>query len=196
MDNNRLTRKILEWDKNLTINGDHTTWYSEILSICETNNLQNITDMSSVFNLHDIVEKLQKTMLNAQQSFLKSECDAMPKLRTFKTFKEFDKTPSHILKPLSFIQRKFMSKLRLGCLEIRIEAGRYARPRLPVEARLCQVCGGAGGGGDAQEVEDEFHFLFRCKAYEDARSTWLHRVKKPENFLTLPQNEMLSIVLN
>ena len=89
-----------------------------------------------------------------------------------------------------------MSKLRLGCLEIRIEAGRYARPRLPVEARLCQVCGGAGGGGDAQEIEDEFHFLFRCKAYEDARSTWLHRVKKPENFLTLPQNEMLSIVLN
>ena len=92
---------------------------------------------------------------------------------------------------MSFIQRKFISKLRLGCLEIRLETGRYARPRLPAEARLCQVC-----ENQDEEVEDEIHFLFYCKASEEERSTWLNSLQKPENFLNLPSNEKLCIVLN
>ena len=106
-------------------------------------------------------------------------------------FKDFHTTPSYISKPLSFVQRKFLAKLRLGCLEIRIETGRYARPRLPEEARICQICQNQG-----QTPEDEVHFLFNCETYESERSAWLSSLVKPENFSILPTSEKLKTVLN
>ena len=84
-----------------------------------------------------------------------------------------------------------MAKIRLGCLEIRIETGRYARPRLPGEARICQICHNPG-----QVQENEFHFLFQCEAYTNERTTWLSCLEKPEHFLILSPNEKLDIVLN
>ena len=130
-------------------------------------------------------------MILAQQNSLKDQCSAKPKLRTFITFKDFYATPSHISKPLTFIQRKFMSKIRLGCLDIRIETGRYARPRLPEEARICQICHNPG-----QTPENEVHFLLKCEAYERERSAWLSSLEKPENFPILPPSEKLRIALN
>ena len=190
MTNNRLTRKIFNWDKTFTNEG-HSTWYSEVKSIFTSNCLESSFEASTLFDLKEIVDKVQSSMLGSQQNSLKIQCEAMPKLRVFKTFKEFDTTPCYITKPMSFIQRKFISKLRLGCLEIRMETGRYARPRLPAEARLCQVC-----ENEDQEVEDELHFLFKCRSLEDTRLTWLNSLEKPANFVNLPHNEMLGIVLN
>ena len=113
----------------------------------------------------------------------------MPKLRTFVKFKNFSRTPSYLTKPLSFIQRKFIAKIRLGCLEIRIETGRYARPRLTEEARTCQVC-------QSQEVENEVHFLFNCQAYQAERLAWTQRLTVPGDFLNLPEAVKLDLVLN
>ena len=84
-----------------------------------------------------------------------------------------------------------MAKLRLGCLEIRIETGRYALPRLPEEARICQICQNQG-----QPQKDKVHFLFKCETYENKRSAWLSSLLKPENFSILPSNEKLKTVLN
>jgi hypothetical protein len=150
----------------------HSATVGEEKQICS---LENYFEASTLFDLKEIVDKLQSSMLGSQQNSLKIQCEAMPKLRTFTTFKEFDKTPCYITKPMSFIQRKFISKLRLGCLEIRLETGRYARPRLPAEAKLCQVC-----DNENEEVEDEIHFLFHCKTLEEERSTWLNSLQKPE----------------
>ena len=55
---------------------------------------------------------------------------------------------------LSFIQRKFMAQLRLSSLPLGLETGRYERPRLPEQARLCKVC------SDGISVESESHFIF------------------------------------
>ena len=114
---------------------------------------------------------MQKSMLLAQQANIKVECQNKPKLRTFVKFKEFSRTPSYLTKPLSFIQRKFLAKIRLGCLEIRIETGRYARPRLSEEARTCLVC-----PNQNQEVENEVHFLFNCQTYQAERLAWTQKL--------------------
>ena len=84
-----------------------------------------------------------------------------------------------------------MAKIRLGCLEIRIETGRYARPRLPGEARICQIC-----HNPEQAQESEFHFLFKCEAYTNERTAWLSCQEKPDNFLILSPNEKCNVVLN
>ena len=69
-----------------------------------------------------------------------SRCKNMPKLRTFTKFKDFSDTSAHMLKPLSFPQRRAISRLRLGALNIRIESGRIERPQLPESERSCNVC--------------------------------------------------------
>ena len=84
-----------------------------------------------------------------------------------------------------------MAKIRLGCLEIRMETGRYALPRLPEEARLCQICQNPG-----QAPESEVHFLLECDRYGSERSAWLSSLEKPQDFPILPPSQKLNIVLN
>ena len=102
--------------------------------------------------------------------------------------------PSYVLKPLSFVQRKFLSKTRLGCLEIRLETARFSRPILEESLRICLVCE-QGTSGD-QKIENEYHFIFVCSKYEELRTEWLNKLVLPDNFDNLPDSEQLSTVLN
>ena len=89
---------------------------------------------------------------------------------------------------MSFIERKLISKLRLGNLPLRIETGRFARPPLPEQERVC-YCG-------SQEVETEAHLLFQCSKYESLRQAWIRSLNIPTNFNDLPENDKFDLVLN
>ena len=94
----------------------------------------------------------------------------------------------HLVKPLSFIERKIISKLRLGNLPLRIETARFSRPGIPVNERVC-YCG-------SQEVESEAHLLFKCTKYQHLREAWLNGLQVPDNFLDLDENEKFNLALN
>ena len=85
-----------------------------------------------------------------------------PKLRTYQLFKKV-----HEFEPYLHITN---SKLRSGIAKshtsahsLEIERGRYAKPKTPVEKRICNVC-------DHKAVEDEFHFLIQCSLYQEERT--------------------------
>ena len=107
---------------------------------------------------------------------LETWCSEKPKLRIFIKFEDFHTTPAYISKPLSFIQRKFLE--RLGCLEIRMETGRFARPRIPQADRTCQVCPNPG-----KTPESKAHFLLQCEGYACQRSAWLSTLEKPTTYM-------------
>ena len=72
-------------------------------------------------------------------------------------------------------QRRLWTKLRGGCLELRIETGRWERVTvwgrqvaLPRHMRRCTLCFG--------ELEDAHHVMFRCPAYERARKAMAAKV--------------------
>ena len=127
-------------------------------------------------------------MIQKQQQMFKSECQIKPKLRTFMLFKDFQTVSPHIGKPLSFVERKTISKLRLGILPIRIETARYIRPILPENERVCYCISG--------QIESECYVLFSCPIYYDLRHEWLNKLCIPDNFEQLPEGEKLKIVLN
>ena len=52
--------------------------------------------------------------------------------------------------------RTVITRWRLSCHPLRIETGRYQRPRIPRNERLCSVC---------HTLEDEHHALFVCAAH-------------------------------
>ena len=56
--------------------------------------------------------------------------------------------------------RMIITRWRLSCHKLCIETGRYKRPKVERESRLCIAC---------QLVEDEYHALFICKAHRNIR---------------------------
>ena len=56
--------------------------------------------------------------------------------------------------------------------------------------RFCPAC------NVNASIEDKFHFIFQCVAYNDLRANWLSKLKLPENFLEIEVPEKLNIVLN
>ena len=191
MENERLTKKVFFWDKKLNEEKTIISWSSEVKTIFAENLCLDTFESGEIFNLKQIVGTLEENMIVTQQATQKDQCENLPKLRTFIKFKDFSCTPVYLKKPLSFIQRKFIAKLRLGCLEIRLETGRWARPRLPEESRICLVC-----PNQDQEPESELHFLFKCSTYQHERQSWLQKLTIPENFQELQPEFKLDLVLN
>ena len=138
------------------------------------------------FCAQSVIIKLKESMSVKQAVSLKELCQAKPKLRTYVQFKDFGTIPSYICKPMSFICRKYLALTRLSNLAIRIETGRFERPKLDANLRFCPAC------NVNASIEDEFHFIFQCVAYNDLRAIWLSKLKLPE----MEAPEKLKIVLN
>ena len=191
MNNQRLTKKVLLWDKLLNNSGVVNTWYSEVKQILCDCNFQYIYETDSIFPLKPTITSITNTLKCKQNNELKLECLEMPKLRTFNLFKDFKNVPSYLSKPLNYFQRRALANLRIGSFRIRIETQRYFRPKIPYEQRFCVTC-----PNHNQEIECEIHYLFSCTAYSNLRNSWLSNLEKPENFDTLDNREKLDIVLN
>ena len=86
--------------------------------------------------------------------------------------------------------RKYLALTRLSNLSIRLETGRFERPRLIEQDRLCPAC------LDRVSIEDESHFIFKCVKYDELRLNWLEKIDIPDNFSDLDACSKLSIVLN
>ena len=153
-----------------------------------THDQGNIYDRQSIFPLKHITAQLKDSMLKKQQAYTKAECENKPKLRTFLLFKDFATIPPHVGKPLTFVERRTISKLRLGILPLRVETARYIRPVIPEHQRVCYCHSG--------DIENEYHALFNCSVYYNLREAWLEKIDIPENFWELNPAEKLCLVLN
>ena len=112
--------------------------------------------MNLSFPLKRTIQTIKDKFLQDQVEYLKLECEQQTKLRTFIKFKQFGILPAYLTKPLTFFQRKHVAKIRLGSLALRIETGRYSRPRLEIHERLCPVCTESKiQQGLAPEIENE-----------------------------------------
>ena len=191
MQNDRLTKKVFMWDKMLNNSGTVNTWYNEVKEILNNCNFQYIYETGAIFPLRPTILSITDTLKSRQNNDLKIECLAMPKLRTFNLFKDFETQPCFLTKPLNFFQQRAIASLRIGSFRLRIETQRYFRPKVPYERRYCIAC-----PNHNLEIECEIHYLFSCTAYSDLRQSWLSSLEKPDNFDSLDSGQKLDIVLN
>ena len=144
-------------------------------------------------HIHATVEEMKQAYHQIQSRHLEQECLTKPKLRTFIQFNDFESIATYITLPLSYFQRRAVAKLRLGCLPLRVETGRYQVPRLPEDERTCPLC---PSNEPNHSIENEFHFMFSCTAYKNERETWLSKLKLPNNFHERSIPDKFKIVLN
>ena len=129
------------------------------------------------------VEFMKTSLLSKDQSKWSHEAASLPKLRTYIGIADFSASKAYIYKPLSFIQRKFLAKFRLGVLPIQIETGIYERPKLLAAERICKIC-------DSNTVEDETHFLLYCSKFDTLRETLISKVLDP-SFETMESKQKI-----
>jgi hypothetical protein len=84
------------------------------------------------------------------------------KLRTYRLYKTSDQTEHYVSCQLPGTTRRTMALFRSGVLPLAVETGRYSRPQIPLNERLCKFC-------NASSVENENHFLMLCPLYSDIR---------------------------
>ena len=60
-------------------------------------------------------------------------------------------------------------KFRTSSHCLMVETGRYSRPKIKRENRICTLC-------NTKEVEDERHLIFHCNAYSELRKTFFDKI--------------------
>ena len=165
-------------------NPNFQCWSSEIKQICLRNNL-----VFSVDNMPSKVlcKNLENLLLSKDISMFRNQCSKSPKLRTYNSlFSPFDQAlPENFTRLcLPFIVRKRLSQLRLGVLPLKIETDRYQRVKIDASERLCKQpkCTNNDVTVAVQtfEVENEFHFLIKCKQYDHLRNVLFSDLSCPE----------------
>jgi hypothetical protein len=109
------------------------------------------------------------------------------KLRTYAIFKR-DYTMDKYLKcSLSKNITSAIAKLRTSTHNLAIETGRYVRPKLPPERRICKCC-------NLNLTENEIHFIFNCPAYEELRQDLSYSIAHLQTINN--ENEKLWYIMN
>lgn len=69
---------------------------------------------------------------------------------------------------LPFDLRTYLVKLRVSAHSLRVQTNRYGINRLPRNERVCLFC-------DTRDIDDEFHFVFKCPCFNDIRRLYIDR---------------------
>ena len=74
-----------------------------------------------------------------------------------------------------------MARLRTSAHRLLVEKGRYARPPIPLNQRVCEACHG-------DQIEDKYHFMMICEKYKAEREALISSIIRIcPNFSTLTE---------
>lgn len=94
------------------------------------------------------------------------------------------------LDKLPYDLRNYFIRLRVSSHSLRIQSGRYNR--IPRNERICVFC-------NTNDIDDEFHFLFKCPCFNDLRTTFIPRYflfrQSMFKFLQLLQSQNKTILI-
>ena len=138
-----------------------------------------------------LCKNLEIVLLSKDKLMFKNQCLKSPKLRTYNSlFSPFDdqclsENFSRLCLPfIVIIVRKRLAQLRLGVLPLRVETDRYQRVKTDASERYCRQPKCSNNDVTAVvktfEVENEFHFLVKCKHYDQLRNVLFSRLSCPE----------------
>ena len=143
-----------------------------------------IRRFSCTFN--DSATKLQSMMeLNYKQAWLNTIYNGS-KLRSYAVFKRDFFLEMYLLQE-SLVNRKNLTRLRISSHKLSVETGRFNKT--PLENRLCAMC-------DKGLVEDEFHFMISCTAYEKPRVHLFKYLSRFTDIQNFSDNEIFSVLMS
>jgi len=153
MPQDRLTRKIFDWDYSVCKNN----WSFEVKKILENCNLLYMYNECSICDTVIVKDKLMEQYVEKWET----ERGQKLKLRTYNMYKWGYCVEDYVSMNIDKYTRSLIAQSRFGILPLQIEVGRYRG--IPINERLCVFCAN-------NEIEDEFHLIMLCTFYEVIRN--------------------------
>ena len=160
MQESRLTKRIL----NTILNTGQTRWLSSVKDIFEEVGVLQNFELKTCCD----IPYCRRMLMEKYNEDWNQLLGAKPKLRTYRNIKNKFCPESYTLLNLKRNERSVLAQIRCGILPIHIETGRFVN--IKAEDRICTLC-------NANEVEDEYHFLFYCQLYEFERENFYRELR-------------------
>ena len=140
MTDQRLLKKVFHWSSS-----HGKSWERRFRSFIDNIGLQHLFNRSdlSVKNRRKCVkDKLNTIDADNWKSKLWNDVSQENgnKLRTYRVYKT-DLITEHFVKlNMERSHRRILVKFRSGSMPLQIEIGRYAKPKVPLDNRICKLC--------------------------------------------------------
>ena len=161
------------------LNGDEikSSFGDHIKNLLRVIGFEHVWQNKGTFSKRKLINAVERKLIERYISFFKEAINGritvkgrtLDKLRTFKTFKNNYKMENYLCMKVDKHLIFNLAKLRISNYQLEIETGRYQKK--VIDQRLCKVCNQNG------MVEDEFHFLLTCKAYQAERNEFFTKNK-------------------
>ena len=129
--------------------------------------------------INDISKEIQQQYKDKVLSYLREikKDGNQHKLRTYGHLKTTYNIEPYLLKNLPWTFRSKVTSLRIGSHSLEIERGRYQKPQVKLENRICKFC------LPQKYIGDEFHFMMKCSLFSQRRKDLLSELKiyEPSN---------------
>ena len=162
-----------------------TSWDSGVRRLLQT---YGVVDIGS--SLHLIQKKMEDTFVCKWYADLWNDERTVGgnKLRTYRTFKSNFGWEDYLSVVTNRRHRIAMCRLRVSCHNLRIETGRYKRPQIPADQRICLYC-------NSGMVDDEKHFITGCRITQGYRDI-LYKAALKDNtaFLELSEEDKMLFI--
>jgi len=134
----------------------------------------------------DLLNKLESMFKEKWRCITENE---ESKLRTYATFKTNIWYEQYLSDIHERSHRRAVTRLRTSSHGLRIETGRYNKPKLTIEQRTCLIC--------SDGIEDELHFVTKCGTYGEERAKLYTNVAKEcKNFHALNEKEKFHFLIS
>lgn len=165
MPNDKLAKKVYNYLIALSNQG-FTTWATHILNLADDLGLDIGEDENKFAN--ECKRAIRNKFILTWFENLHN-CEMNPILRTYRCIKI-----DFVIEPYLYLVKKpqyrqAIAKFRCSSHTLEIERGRHSNPRTPVRERLCRTC---------NAIEDEMHFLLKCKINQLERNAFFHEIKQ------------------
>ena len=158
-----ILRNALKASKELA-KGQGTSWYSALDRVRNLLHL-NVNQLVS----RDLAKKSLTDLFMKEWKKERDEIDEMSsKLSVYKMVKEHFNYEPYLDQVKDIRYRSSLTKMRISNHTLQVERGRYKKPPIPRDSRLCNLC---------SVVEDECHFLLKCPKYKEERTVLLENVR-------------------
>ena len=111
------------------------------------------------------------------------------KLRVYNKFKDTFQLEKYLMAIKNKSSRANICNLRISSHKLEVEQGRYKRPKVDYDDRICRFC--------KTHVENEYHFLLQCGLYHEVRQNFLKLLLQiMPNFLSLSDKDKFLLLIS
>ena len=141
----------------------------------------------SLVNFRDVLISLYTKEWIQEINEIRTESGSGGRLNLYRALKVTPQTERYVVNTRTVGGRRVMAGLRMGCLPLAVETGRYSH--IPYQERVCRLC-------NRGEVEDQAHFIAICPRFNDIRlKLFNHCYSIIDNFYQLPLQDKIKFIL-